>query len=768
MLGPEALARLKAAAGPEAAAKLDRAPTLVAASAVQDGDPVENEENRDAAAAACYIVLLAAHDRGLGGYWRTPACCAPRRAAPRAGSRTARRSSGCSTSARPRGRSPRPGGRRSTASSPISRERPGPDPPRRRPAHAARRRAAADGHRQRDAGLVLRRRRAPRHSRRAIAPCARARSPPGRGSSTSAASRASASRPAVDAEEEIARVVPLIERIARRARRASSRSTPTSRRSPRRRSRRARCIVNDVSGLRDPALAERLRRGPAPALVLMHTRVAPKGTLLDPGHYDDVVADVARLPARADRARARAAGVAPEQILLDPGPDFAKTPAQTVAVLRRARRRCTRSAARCCWRSRARTSSARSPGAARASAAPARSPRSAAAADAGAHVLRVHDVAAAADFLAVRAVLRGERELAPDAGLTPERYPDGSAACRALGATLVTLPAAAHNAAGAPPTTDPKEYPMSSVLDRAALEQSPLADLHLIANELGVDGFRRLRKAELIDAIVARQSGGDDARRGRGARPPRSPRPSAAADAPPRPTPRPTAEDDAEEARRRGAPPTRTRPRRGAAAAARAAPRGRGAPRRGARGADAPSRATATRVVEGVVELLGNGSGFIRLDPPETDRRRRLRLRRAGQALRARVAATAIAGPRARAAPLGALPVARPRRHDQRPPGRRGRRGHAASRTCRPRSRPSASRSAPRTSTLKAVEWLTPFGKGSRVVIAGAGARRQDRGAARLAAALAGREGLEVLVVLAGVRPEEIARLDASPRRPPR
>jgi len=72
VLGPEALARLKAAAGPEAAAKLDRAPTLVAASAVQDGDPVENDENRDAAAAACYIVLLAAHDRGLGGYWRTP------------------------------------------------------------------------------------------------------------------------------------------------------------------------------------------------------------------------------------------------------------------------------------------------------------------------------------------------------------------------------------------------------------------------------------------------------------------------------------------------------------------------------------------------------------------------------------------------------------------------------------------------------------------------------------------------------------------------
>ena len=72
VLGPDALERLKAAAGPEAAAKLDRAPTLVAASVVPGDDAVETEENRDAAAAACYIVLLAAHDRGLGGYWRTP------------------------------------------------------------------------------------------------------------------------------------------------------------------------------------------------------------------------------------------------------------------------------------------------------------------------------------------------------------------------------------------------------------------------------------------------------------------------------------------------------------------------------------------------------------------------------------------------------------------------------------------------------------------------------------------------------------------------
>jgi nitroreductase len=72
VLGPQALAALKAAAGPENARKLDRAPTLVAVSATQTGDPVADEEDRDAAAVAAYIVLLGAHARGLGSYWRTP------------------------------------------------------------------------------------------------------------------------------------------------------------------------------------------------------------------------------------------------------------------------------------------------------------------------------------------------------------------------------------------------------------------------------------------------------------------------------------------------------------------------------------------------------------------------------------------------------------------------------------------------------------------------------------------------------------------------
>src|SRR5947209_12428781 len=72
VLGPRALERLKGAAGPEAASKLDRAPTLVAATARQSGDPVQDEEDLCATACATYAVLLATHGRGLAGYWRTP------------------------------------------------------------------------------------------------------------------------------------------------------------------------------------------------------------------------------------------------------------------------------------------------------------------------------------------------------------------------------------------------------------------------------------------------------------------------------------------------------------------------------------------------------------------------------------------------------------------------------------------------------------------------------------------------------------------------
>ena len=72
VVGPRALARLKEVAGPEGAAKLDRAPTLIVVSCALGDDPVQNEEDLHATAVASYIVLLAAHARGLAGYWRTP------------------------------------------------------------------------------------------------------------------------------------------------------------------------------------------------------------------------------------------------------------------------------------------------------------------------------------------------------------------------------------------------------------------------------------------------------------------------------------------------------------------------------------------------------------------------------------------------------------------------------------------------------------------------------------------------------------------------
>jgi nitroreductase len=73
VVGEQALDSLKQAAGPEAAAKLDRAPTLIVASQVRSDDEIQDEEDLCAVAAAISYVLLGAHARGLAGYWRTPA-----------------------------------------------------------------------------------------------------------------------------------------------------------------------------------------------------------------------------------------------------------------------------------------------------------------------------------------------------------------------------------------------------------------------------------------------------------------------------------------------------------------------------------------------------------------------------------------------------------------------------------------------------------------------------------------------------------------------
>jgi dihydropteroate synthase len=225
--------------------------------------------------------------------------------------------------------------------------------------------------------------------------------------------------PAVSAGEEIARVVPLIEQLTGLG---AAVSVDTYKPQVAEAAIAAGAVlVNDVSGLRDVALADVCARTGA-GLVLMHTRVAPKGTLLDPGRYDDVAADVAGF-LHERMALAIARGVDPEQLLLDPGPDFAKTPAQTVAVLRRLD----------LLHELGRPLLLAISNKDFVGALTGRPPRERLAGtlaavahgvEAGAHVLRMHDVAAAADFLRVHAALRGDLELAPEEGLTPDRYPD--------------------------------------------------------------------------------------------------------------------------------------------------------------------------------------------------------------------------------------------------------------------------------------------------------------------------------------------------------
>jgi dihydropteroate synthase len=226
---------------------------------------------------------------------------------------------------------------------------------------------------------------------------------------------ASGFRPAVDVAEEIDRVVPLIERLDAPV------SIDTYKPEVAEAAIAAGAVmVNDVSGLREPELADVCARSGA-ALVIMHTRVEPKGTLLDAAHYEDVVADVvAFLRERMDVALAR--GVALEQIVLDPGPDFAKTPAQTVAVLRATEQ--LRALGRpLLWAVSNKDFIGAITGAGPRERLAGTLAAVAAGLDAGAGILRVHDVAAAADFLRVRAVFAGDIELAPDEGLTPDRYP---------------------------------------------------------------------------------------------------------------------------------------------------------------------------------------------------------------------------------------------------------------------------------------------------------------------------------------------------------
>jgi len=182
-------------------------------------------------------------------------------------------------------------------------------------------------------------------------------------------------------------------------------------------------LVNDVSGLLDPHVADHCARFGA-GLVVMHTRARPK--VKEFPAYDDVVIDVRRfLEERMAVAVGR--GMDPEQLVLDPGPDFAKSPADTVRVLRHLNELASLGRPLLLAASRKDFLGAIT----------GRRPRDRLAGtlaavgegvDAGAGILRVHDVAATRDFLAVRAALRGTAPVDPTLHLAEHlrREPDAA------------------------------------------------------------------------------------------------------------------------------------------------------------------------------------------------------------------------------------------------------------------------------------------------------------------------------------------------------
>jgi transcription termination factor Rho len=304
------------------------------------------------------------------------------------------------------------------------------------------------------------------------------------------------------------------------------------------------------------------------------------------------------------------------------------------------------------------------------------------------------------------------------------------------------------------------------VLERSALADSPLADLHAIASELGIDGFRRLRKDELIDAIVARQSG-DGAGAGGD---------EAAEEAPSRPRRRRGGRGRARDRDREEEPEevAEAEP----AAAERPARRERGGREREGRGREERERGKGggeerergkgggeerERSVEGVVELAENGSGFLRLGkggkPSDDDV-----YVSAAQVRRCEL----VDGDRVSG------PVRPPRRSERfsslvRVEAINGRPAEEVSDGVRFDELPAAFPTerfafGGDDETVQVVEFLTPFGRGSRVTIAGAAHTGKSETLRRLAQALAALdEELELAVVLVGARPEELAEWREGP-----
>ena len=227
---------------------------------------------------------------------------------------------------------------------------------------------------------------------------------------------ATTGRPAVEPQREIELVVPLVERLA--AELDTLISVDTYKPAVARAAIAAGAgIVNDVSGLRDPQLAEVCAQTQA-GLVVMHTLADPRQRMQDPDLYGDVSAEVETF-LRERIALAIAHGVDVEQLIVDPGPDFSKTPAQTIELLRHVDRLHHLGRPLLLAISRkdfigaltGRPPRERLPGTLAALAH---------GADAGAHIFRLHDVASAADFLAVRAALAGELEPSRDLSLVEE------------------------------------------------------------------------------------------------------------------------------------------------------------------------------------------------------------------------------------------------------------------------------------------------------------------------------------------------------------
>jgi dihydropteroate synthase len=176
-------------------------------------------------------------------------------------------------------------------------------------------------------------------------------------------------------------------------------------------------LVNDVSGLRDPVLA-RLCAAAGAALVVMHTAAPPLIRRQEPGLYADIAAEVAAFLAQRVAVAAEA-GVAEASIVVDPGVDFAKTPAQSVALLRHLGPVVALGHPVLLALSRkdfvgaltARPPAGRDAGTLGAVAALRNVP---------AQILRVHDVAAVGDLLTVLDALTGEAEVAADLVLPEE------------------------------------------------------------------------------------------------------------------------------------------------------------------------------------------------------------------------------------------------------------------------------------------------------------------------------------------------------------